>query len=586
MPAERLAHAVLATMLTIVRTSVPIDPAVTQNCAYWVAPAPAGNDNNPGTLSQPWATLGHASTHVPDRYCTVWFTDGTYTGRHDLKARFTTPTTFKAIHPYKAILQHSGTALKISGARNIIVEGFEFRQTGPGASVLLVVVRRSGPDWSENIILRNNIFHDSYNDDLLKIHDGARFVTVENNVFYNQGPHEQHLDVNSVTDVTIQDNIFFNDFAGSGRSNANDTKSFVTIKDSNENADGLEGSERITVRRNIFLNWQGGTETFVQVGNDGKPYHEAEDVRIENNLMIGNARNEVYATLGVRGAKNVTFINNTVVGDLPASSYAFWISVAGVNPLNQNITFYNNIWSDPTGTMGANLGGGDNEFSDGDPAQTSNLLLDHNLYWNGGAAIPPGDLVSPLVHDARRVVADPRLNPDHASIARSVPRWNGSAFLSGNTSIRQEFVRLVELYGKIPADSPAIGKADRAFAPADDILGRPRTATPDLGAHEYNVMLTGHGELTTIWLNWSDPREPSAASLAITYTVGATATFATGIPTTTRAYTLTDLLPYSLYTVAMTARGGDGAILAQSNTLVLLTTDRHVYLPIAIRNAP
>ena len=72
-------------------------------------------------------------------------------------------------------------------------------------------------DWSEDVVFRNNIFHDSWNNDILKINNGARRVTVEGNVFYNQTGSDEHMDVNSVTDVVIQDNIFFNDFAGSGR---------------------------------------------------------------------------------------------------------------------------------------------------------------------------------------------------------------------------------------------------------------------------------------------------------------------------------------------------------------------------------
>ena len=59
--------------------------------------------------------------------------------------------------------------------------------------------------------------------------------------------------MNSVTDVTIRDNIFFNDFAGSGRTNNNDTGSFIVVKDSNAGDDEQIGSERITVRRNVFL---------------------------------------------------------------------------------------------------------------------------------------------------------------------------------------------------------------------------------------------------------------------------------------------------------------------------------------------
>ena len=58
-------------------------------------------------------------------------------------------------------------------------------------------------------------------------------------------------------------NIFFNDFAGSGRSNNNDTSSHIVIKDSNL------GSHNITVRRNVFLNWEGSTgSNFILIGED------------------------------------------------------------------------------------------------------------------------------------------------------------------------------------------------------------------------------------------------------------------------------------------------------------------------------
>lgn len=42
-------------------------------------------------------------------------------------------------------------------------------------------------------------------------------------MFYNQTGSDEHVDVNSVKDVIIEDNVFFNDFAGSGRTNPNNT---------------------------------------------------------------------------------------------------------------------------------------------------------------------------------------------------------------------------------------------------------------------------------------------------------------------------------------------------------------------------
>ena len=94
------------------------------------------------------------------------------------------------------------------------------------------------------------------------------WLLAQGNIFYNQTGSDEHIDVNSATDVTIQDNIFFSDFAGSGRTNSNDTSSYIVIKDSNGSDDANLGSQRITLRRNIFLNWEGSTGSyFVLVGD-------------------------------------------------------------------------------------------------------------------------------------------------------------------------------------------------------------------------------------------------------------------------------------------------------------------------------
>lgn len=472
----------LLTMLGCRQTAHAVERL--DRCEYWAAPS--GSNDNPGTFAQPWATLEYASAHVPDNGCTVWFMDGIYNGSNNPTERFMTTTTFQAVNPYRAVLQNDGLVIELDGVRNMVFSGFELRHTGTNANKYIVIMDRRGDTWSENVVFRNNIFHDSYNNDLLKIHNGSRFVTVENNIFYNQGVSEQHMDVNSVTDILIQDNIFFNDFAGSGRVNDNDTKHFIVVKDSNENSDGLEGAERITIQRNIFLNWEGQEETFVQIGNDGKAYHEAKDVQVLSNLMIGNTTNLSNAAFGVRGARDVVFANNTVVGDLPGDAFAFWINITELNPLNQNVIFANNIWSDPTGTMGVDPSGGAPEFASGDATSTTNLVLDNNLYWNGGAAIPAGEPVSPLVDDAHRVVADPELNSNQTNIV--LPRWQGTAFLSGNGTIREEFARLVNGYGRPSSTSPAIDQANPAFAPATDILGRSRGGTADLGAYEQNYV--------------------------------------------------------------------------------------------------
>ena len=489
-----------------------VSPAQAQSCQYWVAPAPAGNNANPGTNQQPWATLVHAASRVQalnGANCIVWVKDGVYNGANELDERFSTMIVFKAVNPYKAVFQNAGTALEISGAANMTFEGFEFRHSGPGADALIVYVSQSDNNWAENIVFRNNVFHDSYNNDILKIANGSRFITVEGNVFYNQAEGEQHMDVNSVTDVTIQDNIFFNDYGGSGRPNT-DAKHFIVIKDSNDNSDGLLGAQRITLRRNVFLHFQGAADMLVQIGNDGKPYYEANNVRVENNLVVGNNPSEAYAAFGVSGAQNVSFVNNSVVGNFPSRAYAYRIVIKDRNPRNQNITFYNNIWSDPTGTMGSGLSGLDNDFSSGNAASVSGFVLNNNLYWNGSSAIPSGDVGSPLTTDTRRVVANPLINTNQNGVV--LPRWNGSAFLSGSSSIRQEFIRLVNQYGQIPVGSPAIDKALPAHAPSTDILGQARGSTPDVGAFEYS----GGGAVTAVPTQTTTISAPSATATIVT----------------------------------------------------------------------
>ncbi len=423
--------AVLTTTLSPSYGSVSGSPL---ECEYWVAPAPVGSDQNPGSFARPWATMEHASEAARDDSCTIWFKDGIYRGFNELERRFETPTTFRAVNDFRAVLEADGPAIEMDGIKNMHFSGFEIRHSGPGADkTLLIMDRRDDIYWSEYISFTNNIIHDSYNNDLFKIHNGVRHLTIRGNIFYNQGDSEEHIDANGITDIIIEDNIFFNDFAGSGRVNSGTTKFYITIKDSNGAEDDQVGSERIMVRRNIFLNWEGGTEAFVNAGNDGKPYYEAKDVTFENNLFIGNSQQLIDTAFSVRGSMNITFTHNTVVGDLPARAYALRSSLTDENLKNRNLLLANNIWSDPTGTMGAGRerDPDDNRFATGDPEDTINLVLHRNLYWNGPRPIPERGLVAPLVADANPVVANPQLPAGPQSLV--LPRWNGSAFASGNT---------------------------------------------------------------------------------------------------------------------------------------------------------
>ncbi len=452
------------------RLHIEYTAAAPPDCEYWVSPA--GSDLAGGSRTQPWATVTHAAAVIPDAACTVWVEDGVY-GAVTVERRFASMTVFRAVNRYRAVFEASTTVFDLDGVRNVTFQGFEMRHAGPGSTGYVAIVDRDNPTgvWAEDVVLRDNIFHDSYDNDLLKVHSGVRNARIEGNVFYNQGPIEQHMDVNSVTDVVIEGNLFFNDFARSGRTNPGTTKHYIVVKDSGGADDGLLGSRRVVVRRNVFMNWEGGNEALIQVGNDGKPYYEADDVSIENNLFLGNGPNRAQTTLGIAGSRNVSFVNNTILGDHPSAAYGFRLDQKGENPVNDQITIAGNIWSDPTGTM--------DEFSAGDPASVSGLTLAGNLYWNGGSPIGPGTVAGPG-SDPTAILADPLI--EAASVTE--PYWTGSAFLSGTTTIVDEFTRVIGTHGPIPSLSPAVDRADPALAPPDDITGLARDGTPDIGAFE------------------------------------------------------------------------------------------------------
>jgi hypothetical protein len=455
---------------------------------YYVATTGSDTSGN-GSSGAPWATITHALQSVPDG-STVAVRPGLYSGQVHLVRNFDQGVLVKSETPYQARLRNNGPVVtSYDGCKGITLDGFDIAHSGPGASALVVHLDGGGILGRVSIItLRNNVLHDSYNNDILKINNSASFITVQGNVFYNQQGSDEHIDANSVTDVQIQDNIFFNDFAGSGRINNNDTSSYIVIKDSNGTDDAVLGSRRVRVQRNIFLNWQGSTgSNFVLVGEDGQSFYEAQEVWVENNLMLGNSGEVMRSPLGVKGSRSVIFKHNTVVGDLPSLAFAMRLNVEGNNLPDTDIQLYNNIWSDPNGTMGAENPTRPNDFSDTPPGETQVFTLANNLYWNGGSVIPSDN--AELINyddDAAALVANPQLGSQSGII---LPRWNPASgtFADGSSTIRKAFVRLVLTYGAISSESPAIDAANPATYATEDILGRIRTFGDgaDIGAYEF-----------------------------------------------------------------------------------------------------
>ena len=331
-----------------------------------------------------------------------------------------------------------------------------------------------GAEFTTRVVLRDNIIHDSYNNDLLKIDSGTAAIDVQGNVFYNQGGPDEHIDINAASDILLAGNIFFNDFEGSGRENSRQTSSFVIVKDADGAADGISGASGIDVSNNIFLSWQGAAgSNFLLLSERGNPIYGASNVSIENNLMLGNGADPMRSPFGVKGARDVVFRANTVVGDFPGNAFAFRLNVEGDSPPNDGIEFYNNIWSDPTASM--------DDLTDTELASPlENFVINTNGYWNGGQPIP-NDATDAVNVDADpgAVVSDPAL----PVLEVTNPMWDPAMmrFGGGAETICDAFEALVETHGRPGASSSAAGAGFAAQLPAVDILGRPRTST-DLGA--------------------------------------------------------------------------------------------------------
>ncbi len=476
---------------------------------YYVA-TDGSNTTGDGSIGAPWATITYAANSgIPAAGGhTIIVRDGDYNGANYLIRGFDSPVIIRAEHPYMARLSNldydstgnitdGSEALQvyIRGPANITIEGFLISNYDPAhacaddgserAADLVHFQDVTHLTFRDNIVFGNNA--PGTCNDMVKINRGGdeyypRQIRITGNVFYDHpaGSGVDLIDSVRPGELDITDNIFF------VRNVDVYAQSFITIKREVTEAGMPDWARpprdpRHVIARNVFLNWGGkGDQAFLQFGEDGVSDHEITHALVENNLFIGNSTDMIAGAMQFKGVRDVVVRANTVVGDLPGSSYGFRIGTEGSNPTVSDVFIRNNVFCDPSGTMGTRF---INTYGDVD---VSSFVLDNNLFWNAGGALPTEEPPVPA-SDANRIEDDPLLETDHGGLV--LPAWDASAgaFASGSTSVRQEFERIVRLYGSIPEASPAVGAADASHMPADDILGRTRDSSPDVGAYEFLV---------------------------------------------------------------------------------------------------
>ncbi len=507
--------------------------------------------------------------------------DGVYSGQQQIiNKHFANPVTIQAETPYKARMQNNGVVLTLRNAFNVHIKDLEMRQVEPvpvcetsGDSAYIIQLSDSsdpngpfgakrgpdnvyydaagklysnGTDYSGEIVFENNIIHDSFCEDHIKLQNGGN-ITIVGNMFYNQatrnnaagnttnsGTPEEFIDANSVFNVQISKNIFFNQFAnpaepgafivvkdsgmgvpnGNTRfgltnlagevvspypnnntfaenpSNSNPGTRLNTCNPAGSNCDTVIGSNNIKIDKNIFLNFSNTSKEFpwLQFGAEDTLMYVLNHGIVENNLFIGNSNSITRALFELEGVRGFTFRNNTITGSLPTKHYGYRIKTQDFERRypNTELKLANNIWSDPTGTMGSE----DNIAPLFARAESTTITgqrqLRSNLYWNGGLPIPlTTNFLAQYIEDTSPLLADAGL-PNPANLV--TPVWNGSNFRSvtGNTNahatIQSVFTSLVQNFGT--PNAVVADAADTSLASTSDILGSPRGLKPDIGALE------------------------------------------------------------------------------------------------------
>ncbi len=439
-----------------------------------------------GSAGNPVASLQKAFDLSTDGD-TILVSPGLYKGGVAIEGAFDSGVTIKSETPYHAKLTHTAPIFVISNASGITIEGFEILHDGYDVEPDLIQVDGKGLGATNSITVRNNIIHDSFSGDLIQINNRASDVEILGNMFYNQADESNHIELNSVERITMSDNIFFNDFSASVRTNTNSTSSFIAASDSNSDEDGLVGCDNIQVLKNVFMSWEGNPDAFfVQLGGEGHDYYESNNSVIQNNLIIGNSANVIGSAFGFKRVNEVKVNFNTFVGNLPSHGFAVDGELEDYPPTNKGFRFSGNIFSDPTGTMGARNNGDPLLFANTPLAHLSSFSMEYGLYFNGDLQPPVGDIFTLLgpVHDGFRITEDPLLADNRYA---TPPSWNPStqSFIDGSTTIRQAFVRVVNLYGTPARNSPVIdADSSELVTITEDILGNPRDSKPDIGAVE------------------------------------------------------------------------------------------------------
>jgi hypothetical protein len=453
-------------------------PAQAITCTYYVATG--GDDDDPGSQSQPWATFQHAAESAVSGE-TVCFSGGAYALDEPVHLSASgsagAAITFIALPGATPLLDGgdaiSGVLVFDQHTSHVRISGFHLRGftiwgvelSGENRYVQLDHLEIEGGEASirftygesnesppsegpvEHITLEDSTIHGSMYSAVDCSPGPCNHMVVRRVEIYNTGQQGESfygsdgLEFARGYPVLVED-CYVHDNGGDGID--------LNSRDRKGNATGVVVRRNRVVRNHLngIKLWAGG--------------------RMENNLIWGQGNSAVWAGTF---SSTLELFNNTVAYNMWDTSYSErnWAVVVGypeelARPA-VTLTLVNNIFAfnaDPTdgGPTGVYLGVGV-DLSEG-----------HNLYYSRA----DGEITAEFVYGR---------DPDFTRAEIADGTWasysgQGQADLTGDPRFSAGWPA-VDLH--LEEDSPAAGAGTATGAPSDDVDGRPRGDPPDLGAY-------------------------------------------------------------------------------------------------------
>ena len=424
--------------------------SVTAHNTFYVATT--GNDNNPGTLAQPWLTIQRAA-NVAVAGDTINIVAGTYNGPHILMQNSGSAGNYITFQNYN------------SGTVNINITDSNWIGISTNAKNYLKFsgLRISAPNnfygidayQSSYITIQNCYFTNCKADGIYG--ENASYITIDNCEVTGVGTasSEEMISMYSVAHFEIK-NCLVHDSAGTQRigidaknGSSNGSIHNNTVYDTGANGiyvDARGIASNIDIYNNLVYNCP--LDSGIAV-NDENGTGSLTNINIYNNIIYGCREAFQICQTGTETYTNISFINNTCYNNNILGSWHPEIYISTKPAYTSNLIIRNNIIVETAKTNTIAIYDGNNDYANG-------MSVDHNLFYNSTGTGWLTGITSDNVFGTNAIQANPLLVNPPTNFALS-------------------------------AGSPAINTGASTNAPATDYIGTSRLqgAGIDIGAYEH-----------------------------------------------------------------------------------------------------